>query len=99
MDDGRKVSLRLTTTGAGTGMGKVLLLTTPGTSSLGVKGGGMAVMGVEGSNLPCLTNPSKNSTESFRRIVLTFSIFSTLGESRIRETSSTLDAVAGSGGA
>ena len=87
---------RLTTTGAGTGIGNVLLLTT---SSLGVGGGGTAVIGVEGSNFPCLTNPSKNSTESFRRIVLTFSIFSTLGEARIRETSSTLDAVAGRGGA
>jgi len=59
----------------------------------------MAVMGVEGSNFPCLTKPSKNSTESFRRMVLTLSIFSTLGEARIRATSSTLDAVAGRGGA
>lgn len=90
---------RLTTTGAGTRMGKVLLLTTSGTSSFKVKGGGMAVIGVEGSNFPCLTDPSKNSTESFRRIVLTLSIFSTLGEARIRATSSTLEAVAGRGGA
>ena len=89
----------MTPTGAGTGIGKVLLLATPGTSSFVIEGGGMAVTGVEGSNFPCLTNPSINSTESFRRIVLTFSIFSTLGEARIRETSSTLDAVAGRGGA
>ena len=59
-------------------------------------------VGVDGSSFPCLTNPSKNSTESFRRTSLTFSIFSIdtdgEGEARIRATSSILDAVAGIGG-
>ena len=63
-------------------------------------------VGVDGSSFPCLTSPSKNSTESFRRTSLAFSIFSidtdtggeAEGEARIRATSSILDAVAGIGG-
>jgi hypothetical protein len=56
-------------------------------------------VGVEGSSFPCLTKPSKNSTLSFLRTSFTFLIFSTEGGARIRLTSSTLLAVAGSGGA
>lgn len=56
------------------------------------------MVGVLESSLPCLTNPSKNSTESFLKTRLTFSIFSTDGVARIRVRSSILLAVAGRGG-